>query len=329
MANRFKTKITEMLGIEYPILCGGMQWVSRAEFVASVCNAGGIGFITAETFETPEDLREEIKKMRTLTDKPFGINISMLPEFGMPERTMQFCDIVCEEGITVVETAGKSPESLMPKFKEAGVKVIHKLTSVRHAESAQRAGVDAVTLIGYGSGGHVGMDNVASYIMIPLAVKRLDIPVVVGGGVGTGAGFLGALAMGAEAVLLGTAFFATEESPIHPALKQKLVDTSELDTTLVMGSIRNPMRCVKNQLANDVLALEAKGAGLEEIIGALAGGKGKLAYDSGDTEISPIACGQVVGLIDEIKSVERVITDIVSEASQLMERLNVISGKGI
>jgi len=321
----FKTKITEMLGIEHPILCGGMQWISRAEFVASVCNAGGIGFITAESFETPEDLRTEIKKMRDLTDKPFGINISMVPEFGVPERSLQFCEVVAEEGVKVVETAGRSPKPLMPTLKDAGITVIHKMTSLRHATSAQKLGVDAITLIGYGSGGHIGMDNVASFVMIPMAVSRLDIPVIVGGGVADGKGFLGALAMGAEAVLMGTAFFATQECPAHDAIKERLVQTSETETCLLLNSIHNPIRCVKNKLADECLALEEKNASFEEIITAVAGGKGKLAYDSGDTEVSPIACGQIVGAIEEVKTVQQLIDDIVNEADALMKRLNVIS----
>ena len=321
----FNTKITEMLGIEHPILCGGMQWISRAEFVASVGNAGGIGFITAESFETPEDLRTEIKKMRDLTDKPFGVNISMVPEFGVPERSLQFCEVVAEEGVKVVETAGRSPKPLMPTLKDAGIKVIHKMTSIRHAASAQKLGVDAVTLIGYGSGGHIGMDNVASFIMVPMAVSRLDIPVIAGGGVADGKGFMGALAMGAEAVLMGTAFFATQECPAHDAIKDRLVQTQETDTCLLLNSIHNPIRCVKNKLADECLALEEKNASFEEIITAVAGGKGKLAYDSGDTDVSPIACGQIVGAIEEIKTVKQLIDDIVNEADALMKRLKVIT----
>jgi nitronate monooxygenase len=321
----FNTKITEMLGIDHPILCGGMQWISRAEFVASVGNAGGIGFITAESFETPEDLRTEIKKMRDLTDKPFGVNISMVPEFGVPERSLQFCEVVADEGVKVVETAGRSPKPLMPTLKDAGIKVIHKMTSIRHAASAQKLGVDAVTLIGYGSGGHIGMDNVASFIMVPMAVSRLDIPVIAGGGVADGKGFMGALAMGAEAVLMGTAFFATQECPAHDAIKDRLVQTQETDTCLLLNSIHNPIRCVKNKLADECLALEEKNASFEEIITAVAGGKGKLAYDSGDTEVSPIACGQIVGAIEEIKTVKQLIDDIVNEADALMKRLNVIT----
>jgi len=319
---KFKTKITEMLGIEHPIICGGMQWISRAEFVAEVCNTGAIGFITAESLETPEDLRQEIKKIRDLTDKPFGINLSMIPEFGEPRRTLAFCDVLCEEGVKVVETAGRSPEPLMPKLKEGGVKVIHKLTSVRHAVSAQRLGVDAVTMIGYGAGGHIGNDNVASYILLPKAVAALDIPVIAGGGICNGRGFLAALAMGAEAALMGTAFMMTKEGPIHPNIKDRLLQTKETDTTLLLATIKNPIRCMRNQLADECLAIEERGGTFEEIITAVAGGKGQVAYDTGDPDGAPISCGQVAGLIDELKPVKQVVEDILSEAEMLLNRLD-------
>jgi nitronate monooxygenase len=311
-----------MLGIEHPIICGGMQWISRAEIVAEVANAGGIGFITAESLETPQDLREEIKKIRDLTDKPFGINLSMVPEFGLPERTLKFCDVVVEEGVKVVETAGRSPEPLMPKLKAGGVKVIHKLTSVKHALSAQRLGVDAVTMIGFGSGGHIGNDNVASFILLPKAVAALDIPVIAGGGICNGRGFLGALAMGAEAVLMGTAFMMTQECPVHQNIKDRLVETKETDTALLLTTISNPIRCMRNKLADECLLIESQGASFEEIIKTVSGGKGQIAYDSGDPDGAPIACGQVAGLINEIKSVRQVIDDILSEADKLLKRLN-------
>ena len=322
MAQKFKTRITELLGIEHPIICGGMQWISRAEIVAAVGNAGGIGFITAESLETPEDLREEIKKIRDLTDKPFGINLSMIPELGPPERTLKFCDVVVEEGVKVVETAGRSPEPLMPKLKEGGVTVIHKLTSVKHAVSAQKLGVDAVTMIGFGSGGHIGNDNVASFILLPKAVAALDIPVIAGGGICNGKGFLGALAMGAEAVLMGTAFMMTQECKVHQNIKERLLETKETDTALILTTIMNPLRCLKNKLADECLAVEAEGADFEKIINTVAGGKGQIAYDDGDPDVAPIACGQIAGCIDEIKSVGQVIEDILSEADQLLGRLN-------
>ncbi len=322
MAKKFKTKITEMLGIEHPILSGGMQWLSRSELVAAVANAGGIGFITAESFETAEDLREEIRKTRDLTDNPFGVNLSMVPEFGRPERTLKFCDVVCEEGLKVVETAGRNPEALMPTLKQGGVKVIHKLTSVRHALSAQRLGVDAVTMIGFGSGGHIGNDNVASFILLPKAVAALDIPVIAGGGICNGRGFLAALAMGAEAVLMGTAFLMTKECPLHDNIKNRLVETKETDTALLLTTIKNPIRCIKNKLAEECLMIEEQGASFEEIIKTVAGGRGQIAYDSGDPDAAPIACGQIAGLIDNIKSVKEVIDDIISEAEELLGRLN-------
>ena len=322
MQQVLKTKITEMLGIDHPILCGGMQWICRADFVAEICKAGAFGFITAESFETAEEFRDEIRRMRDLTDKPFGVNISMLPEFKLRERTTAFCDVVCEEGIIAVETAGRNPEPMMPQLKEAGVKVIHKVTSVRHAEKAQAAGVDAITLIGFEAGGHVGMDDVASFILIPLAASRLKVPVIAGGSICNGRGLLGALAMGAEAVLMGTRFMATPECPIHPAVKERVVQTGEKDTALVMRSIFNPMRCLKNSLAEEIMAMEEKGTTLEEILVKVAGGRGKKAYEIGDPEMSPIPCGQIAGLIDEIKPVREVIHGMVAEAEALRGRLN-------
>jgi len=322
MGIRIKTRITEMLGIEHPILCGGMQWISRAPFVAEVCNAGGLGFITAETLESPQDLREEIRKMRDLTDKPFGVNLSMVPEFAIAERTTMFCDVLCEEGVRVVETAGRSPEPLIPKLKEAGVKIIHKLTTVRHAVTAQRLGVDAVTLVGFGSGGHVGMDDVANMVLIPAAASRLEIPVIAGGAIADGRGLVAALALGAQAVLMGTRFMVTKEAPIHDAIKERLVRTAENGTVLVMRSIKNPLRCVRNRLANEVLEIEEKGATLEDILTKMAGRLGKQAYGTGECESSPIACGQIAGLINEVKSVRQVIEDMILEAEAVLGRLN-------
>ena len=322
---RFKTRITELLGIEHPILCGGMQWISRAELVAAVANAGAIAFITAESFETPDDLVEEIRKTRALTDKPFGVNLSMVPEFGMPERTLKFCEVVVSEGVSVVETAGRSPKPLMPILKEGGVKVIHKLTSVRHALSAQNLGVDAVTLIGFGSGGHIGNDNVASFVLLPKAVEALDIPVISGGAVCNGRGFLAALAMGVEGVLMGTAFMMSQECPIHDNIKARLLETSEADTTLLLTTIQNPVRCIKNKLADECLLIEESGGSFEEIIDTVAGGKGQVAYHSGDPDGAPIACGQIAGLIDEIKTADQIINDILSDAEMHLERLNKIA----
>jgi len=322
----FTTRITEMFGIEHPILCGGMQWLSRAELVAAVANAGGLGFITAESFATPDDLRTEIRKTRQLTDNPFGVNLSMVPEFGKPERTLAFCDVVVEEGIGVVETAGRSPEPLMPRLKNGGIKVIHKLTSVRHALSAQRHGVDAVTMVGFGSGGHIGNDNVAAFILLPKAIAALNVPVVAGGGICNGRGLLAALAMGAEAVLMGTAFMMSEECPVHTDIKQRLLETGETDTTLLLKTINNPIRCLKNKLAEECLLIESEGADFEKIIQTVGGGKGQIAYRDGRVDAAPISCGQVAGLIDEIRPVQAIIDGIIAEADQLLGRLNQLAG---
>ncbi|MFO7965099.1 MAG: nitronate monooxygenase family protein [Desulfobacterales bacterium] len=329
MESIFRTRLTEMLGITHPILMGGMQWITRSEFVAYACNAGGLGFITAESFETPEDLREDIRKIRDLTDKPFGVNISMIPELGdLKERTYRLCDVICEEKVPVVETAGRNPAPLVPRLKEGGVKIIHKMTSVHHAHKAEAAGVDAVALLGFGSGGHIGLQDVASFISLPLAVKRLSIPVIAAGGIADGAGFLGALAMGAEGVLLGSRFLVTRECPIHEAVKQKYIDAKAEETTLLMKTIFNPMRTIRNTLAEEVLAIEEKGATLEDILAKVAGQRTKSAYVSGDPEHSMLPAGQVVGLIDELKTVAEVVEDIIEEAKDLLKRLNAAAGQG-
>jgi len=323
MKQPFKTRLTEMLGIQYPILMGGMQWVTRSEFVAHVCNAGGLGFITAESFETPEDLREDVKKIKDLTDNPFGVNISMVPEFGdLKDRTHRLCDVVCEEKVPVVETAGRNPAPLIPVLKSAGVKIIHKMTSVYHAKKAEEAGVDAVALLGFGSGGHIGLQDVASFISLPQAVISVDIPVIAAGGIADGKGFLGALAMGAEGILLGSRFMATRECPVHEEIKAKYVEAGAEETALIMKSIRNPMRTIRNKLAVDVLAIEDRGTTLEEILKHVSGQRTKSSYMDGNPENSMLPCGQGVGLIDDIKTVVQVMEEIIEEARACRDRLN-------
>jgi NAD(P)H-dependent flavin oxidoreductase YrpB (nitropropane dioxygenase family) len=323
MKQPFKTRLTEMLGIQYPILMGGMQWITRSEFVAHACNAGGLGFITAESFETPEDLRQDLKKIKDLTDKPFGVNVSMIPELGnLKDRTHRLCDVICEENVPVVETAGRNPAPLIPILKSAGVKIIHKMTSVHHAKKAEEAGVDAVALLGFGSGGHIGIQDVASFISLPMAVKSVDIPVIAAGGVADGRGFLGALAMGAEGVLLGSRFLATQECPIHGEVKDRYVKAKAEETALLMKTMGNPMRTIQNRLAEEVLAIEAKGATLEEILKHVSGLRTRSAYMDGDPDGSMLPCGQVVGLIDDIKTVAKVMEEIIEEALALRDRLN-------
>ena len=321
----WQNRVTDILGSRYPIVQGAFAGFGTSALAAAVSEAGGFGIITAGALRTPERLREDIRKARSQTDRPFGVNLSMVPEFGLPERTLKFCEVVVAEGVPVVETAGRSPKPLMPTLKEGGVKVIHKLTSVRHALSAQKLGVDAVTLIGYGSGGHIGNDNVASFVLLPKAVEALDIPVISGGAVCNGRGFLAALAMGVEAVLMGTAFMMSKECPIHDNIKARLVETGEADTTLLLTSIQNPVRCIKNKLADECLLIEEKGGSFEEIINTVAGGKGQVAYHSGDPDGAPIACGQIAGLIEEIKPARQIIEEIIADAESLLGRLNRIA----
>ncbi len=319
-----KTRITEMLGIEYPILQGGMQWLARAELVSAVSNAGGLGFITAVSFSTPDELREEIRRTRDLTDKPFGVNVSMLPMMLPGDITEGYLDVVCEEGIPVVETAGRNPEPYVPKLRSAGVKLIHKVPAVRFAKKAESIGADAVTVVGFECGGHPGMDDVPSLIVAPKAAKELNVPVIAAGGFCDGRGLVAALALGAEAVLMGTRFMASKESPMHDNFKEWMVSAHETDTMIIERSIRNAARVIKNDAAKTVEKLEADGAELDELLPVISGKVGRDAYLSGDVQRGTIACGQVVGRITEIKSCKEIIDGIVAEAKAALERLNKI-----
>lgn len=320
----FKTRITEMLGIEYPIISGGMQWLSKAELASAVSEAGGLGLITAASFPETEELRDEIKKARTLTDKPFGVNISMLPAMIAGDTTQKYVDIVCEEKVPVVETSGRSPEALVPALKEAGVKIIHKVPAVRYARKAESVGADAVTIVGFECGGHPGMDDVTSMVLIPRAAETLDIPVIAGGGIADARGFMAALSLGAEAVVMGTRFMATKECPSHANFKEWLVEAQETDTMMIERSIRNAVRVMRNETAEKVLEMEEKGATLDELIVYISGKVGREAWMSGDLDGATIACGQNVGLIHEVKTVKEVIDGIVNGAREIAARLNGI-----
>jgi nitronate monooxygenase len=317
----FKTRITEMLGIQHPILQGGMQWLAKAELVAAVSNAGGLGFITAVSFSTPDELRAEIRKTRGITDKPFGVNISMLPVFMPGDLTEIYMDVACEEGIPVIETAGRNPEPYIEKLKSAGVKLIHKVPAVRFAKKAESIGVDAVTVVGFECGGHPGMDDVPSLIVLPKAAQALSIPVIAAGGFCDGRSLVAALSLGAEAILMGTRFMASAESPMHDNFKQWMVEAQETDTMIVERSIRNAARIMKNEAAQTVARMEAEGAGLSELLPVIAGKVGLEAYLSGDIQRGTIACGQVVGRIHEIKSVREIMDDIIAEAEAVVARL--------
>ncbi|MBO8132205.1 MAG: nitronate monooxygenase [Candidatus Marinimicrobia bacterium] len=322
-----KTRVTELLGIQYPIIQGGMQWLSRAEFAAAVSNAGGLGIITAATHPTKEDLIKEIRKTRSLTDKPFGVNISMLPGVGPGEKTAQYFEAVVEEKVPVVETSGRNPEEFVPLLKKEGIKLIHKVPAVRYAKKAEQVGADAVTIVGFECGGHPGMDDVTTLVLTPKTVDSINIPVIAGGGIADARGFVAALSLGAEGVVMGTRFIATTESLAHWKYKEWMVNAQETDTMIIQRSIRNAARVMKNSAAKKVLEMEARGAGLEELLTVISGQVGRRALFEGNIEEGTIAMGQCVGLINEVKPIKEVIEEIVREGEAILSRLQKIWGR--
>ena len=315
-----KTRITELFGVDYPIIQGGMMWVSRAELVAAVSNAGGLGILSALTFPSPEELAAEIKRTRELTDKTFGVNITLLPPLR-PKDIDGYFDVVIKGGIKVVETAGRSPEPYMERLKVAGVKVIHKCTAVRFARKAERIGCDAVSIDGFECAGFPGEEDITSLILIPLTADALEIPVVASGGFGDGRGLVAALALGAEGVNMGTRFMATQESPIHARVKEWLVQASERDTVLLLRSLRNTERILRNPAAEKVLEMEKQGATLEELAPFITGKEGEKLLETGDLDKGLLGVGQVVGLIHDIPTVKQLIDGIVHEAEEVISHL--------
>jgi nitronate monooxygenase len=321
-----KTKITEMLGIKYPIIQGGMQWLARAELAAAVSNAGGLGVISAATHQTKQELIEEIRKTRTLTDKPFGVNISMLPKATKDEKTYQFFEAVIENDVKVVETAGRSPEAFVSNLKKAGIKLIHKVPAVRYAKKAERIGSDAVIIVGFECGGHPGMDDVTIMVLVPKAADGLSIPVIAGGGIADARGLIAALALGAEGVVMGTRFVATTECLVHPNFKEWIIKAQETDTIMIQRTIRNSVRVMRNKTAAKALEMEARGASLEELLSVISGEIGRRCMLEGDLEGGIFSIGQCVGLIHEVKTIKEVIDEIVAGAEKIMFRLQKMGG---
>lgn len=309
-----------MFGIEYPIIQGAMMWLSRAELVAAVSNAGGLGIIAALTFPTAKELREEIKKTKSLTDKPFAVNITLLPTLR-PINYEEYIDAAIEEGVSIIETAGRNPRQYMKQLRDGGVKVMHKVASVKAVKTAERIGVDAVTIVGFEEGGNPGMDDVTSSVLIPIAVDSVRIPVIAAGGIGDARGFIAALALGAEGVLMGTRFMISKECPLHPKIKEWLLQATEKDTLMIMRSINNPERVVTTNFARSVLQMEEKGTSLEELLPMINGLRQKRALDKGDVDEAMVPCGQVVGLIHEIPTVRESIEGIINEARLIGQRL--------
>jgi len=316
----FKTRITELFGIKYPIVQGGMMWISRAELVAAVSNAGCLGIITAFTSPTPQELAAEIKKTRALTDKPFGVNITLLPTLR-PVDIDGYFNTIIYAGIKIVETAGRSPEPYMERLKAAGIKVVHKCTSVRFARTAQRIGCDAVSIDGFECAGHPGEEDVTSLVLIPLAVDAVEIPVIASGGFGDGRGLVAALALGAEAVNMGTRFMATKEAPGHPKVKEWLIQASERDTLLLLRSFRNTMRALRNPTSEKVFELEKQGADIHQLESLVSGKVGLNLLETGDVDNGLLSAGQVIGLIHDIPTVKELIDRIIEEAEEVVSHI--------
>ena len=323
-----KTRITEMLKIKYPILMGGMHWVSFAEMVAAVADAGGFGFLPSASFESVEALRAEVKRTKDLTDGPFGINISMLPDVSPGEQMLDIVRMGIEEKVDAFETAGRSPEPFIPLVKAAKVPLIHKITQVRFAKKAESVGADAVIIVGFEGGGHLGMADVTSMILINKAARALSVPVIAAGGIVDGRGLIAALALGADGVLMGTRFLASKETPIHQNFKDWILNATENDTAIVMRSIKNPMRVMNNATAKTVREIEARGTTLEEILTYAAGKFGKQAYNSGDVDMGIISVSEGMGLIGDVKPIKEIMADIVAEAEEGLARLKKIMGDG-
>jgi NAD(P)H-dependent flavin oxidoreductase YrpB (nitropropane dioxygenase family) len=317
--SRIRTRITDLFGIDHPIIQGGMQWVGRAELVAAVANAGGLGFITALTQPSPEALAVEIRRCRSMTDKPFGVNLTILPSL-MPPPYAEYRAAIIESGVSIVETAGYRPQEHVDDFKRHGIKIIHKCTAVRHALSAERMGVDAISIDGFECAGHPGEDDIPGLVLIPAAADKVTIPLVASGGFADGRGLVAALALGADGINMGTRFCATKEAPIHENFKAALVAGDERSTDLIFRTYRNTARVNRNLVSQEVRRLEALGEPFETVAPMVKGARGREGLESGLTDHGVFTAGMVQGLIHDVPSVAELIDRIVAEASVIIAR---------
>ena len=323
-----KTAVTEMLGIRYPIIQGGMMWVGRAELASAVSNAGGLGILTALTQPTPDALRQEIARCRAMTDKPFAVNLTTLPSIKPPPYA-EYVDAIIDSGMKIVETAGNTPKDLVAKLKANKVKIVHKCTSVRHALSAQRNGVDMISIDGFECAGHPGEDDIPNLVLIPATVKAVSIPVIASGGIADGRGMAAAMSLGAQGVNMGTRFMTTREAPIHNNVKLALVAASERDTKLLSRTLRNTSRVFSNDVARAVLEIEYRPGGctFDDIKHLVVGSRGRETYESGDIGHGIISAGMVIGLIEDIPSCAELIERMVAECRQhLKQALSWVDG---
>jgi len=323
----FKTRITELFGIEYPIIAGPMAYISNAEFVAAVSNAGGLGIVVSTTIPTAQELREEIKKTRSLTDKPFAVNVTLAPVIRQINYEEYFAAAI-EEGVKIIETSARSPEPYMKMFKDAGVKVMHRATRTRDLKTAERVGTDAVTILGTEAAGIHGPEEVGTMVRIPVAVEEVNIPVIAAGGISDARGFVAALALGAEGILLGTRFMASKEAQIHPKIKEGLLQLGEADTMIILRSIRNAERVIISEYSQKIMEMEDKGATLEELLPMIGGHRGQEAYSTGDTSNALFSVGQGVGLIQDVPTIKEIVDGIISESKAIMQRLQNIGVGG-
>jgi NADH:quinone reductase (non-electrogenic) len=312
-----KTAFTEQFGVRYPIVQGGMQWVGRAELVAAVANAGGLGFITALTQPTPGDLDREIARCRDLTDQPFGVNLTILPAITPPPYN-EYRQVIIDAGIKIVETAGSNPAEHLPSFHGAGIKVLHKCTSVRHAVKAQSLGVDGLSIDGFECAGHPGEDDVSGLVLIPAAAERITIPMIASGGFADARGLVAALALGADGINMGTRFMCTVESPIHQNIKDAIVAANETQTQLILRSLRNTSRVATNSVAREVVQILQRGGVFDDVRDLVSGARGRTVYEGGDPEAGVWTVGMVQGLIHDIPTVAELVSRIVREARELI-----------
>ena len=314
ISNRF----TKLLGIERPIVQGGMMWVGRAELAAAVSNAGGLGILTALTQPTPDELRREIDRCRSMTDKPFGVNLTILPSVNPPPYA-EYRKAIIDSGVTIVETAGHKPQEHVDDFKAHGITVIHKCTAVRHALSAERMGVDAISIDGFECAGHPGEDDIPGLILIPAAADKVKIPMIASGGFGDGRGLVAALALGAEGINMGTRFCATQEAPIHENIKQFIVANDERATNLIFRRFHNTGRVAKNSVSDKVVEISAQpDAVFEDIRPYVSGLKGREALEGGNIDVGLVWAGQVQGLIHDVPTCRQLLDRIMAEAEAII-----------
>ena len=311
------TKFTEVFGVEHPIAQGGMQWVGRAELVAAVANAGALGFLTALTQPTPKDLANDIAKTRDLTDKPLGVNLTILPAITPPPYD-EYSQVIVDAGIKIVETAGSNPAPHLPMFHDNGIKVLHKCTSVRHAIKAQTLGVDGISIDGFECAGHPGEDDIPGLVLIPAAAAQIEIPMIASGGFGDARGLVAALALGADGVNMGTRFMCTVESPIHQNIKQAIVDGNELGTELIFRSLHNTARVASNAVSREVVEILAGGGQFGDVMELVAGSRGRRVFDEGDPDAGIWTVGTVMGLINDIPTCGELVGRMVTEAEEII-----------